>query len=246
MTALIVIAVIAAVIAAILLIPIKIYADFHGRLRLWVKVLFLRFDIIPKKESGAETPPDKPPEKPKEEAPPKEEKSEEKPKEEKPKNEKPESEKPKEQKPPEKSSPEGTAAEAEVEEAEETGGFIDRFLHYYSMAREFLDPFRRALRRLLKIDVLNVDVRVGTKDAAATAVYTGMLWGVAGNLLGLVSRFVTVKKPLVNIAPAYNETVLTAEGSCIIRTNPANIIGAAAIAALAYLKYKCKNRRNKK
>ena len=246
----IVLAVIIAVIAALLFIPIKIVISFHGRLELWMRVLFLRFKIIPRKKKAAHEPekktgekaedipekiPEEPPEKPKKNAA-------EKPKEpsEKPKREtKRESEKP--------AAPEQMeTAEDDEETAEEEAGFIDRFLHYYSIAAEFLDPFRRALRRIVRVDKLNAMIRVGTTDAADTAVYTGMTWAVAGNLLGLVTRFVTIVRPNITVEPAYNESVLSAEGDCIIHTNIANIIGAAAIVAFAYLKFRIKNRRNKK
>ena len=152
-----------------------------------------------------------------------------------------------EEAPPEQDSPEQNSSEqADEEVGEEEMNFIDRFLHYYSIAAQFLDPVRRALRRLIRIDELNAAVRVGTMDAADTAVYTGMTWGIAGNLLALVARFVTIKKRNIIVEPVYNQSVLSAEGDCIIHTNVANIIGAAAIVAFAYLKYRINNRRNKK
>ena len=250
----IVLAVIVAVIAALLFIPIKIVISFRGTLALWVKVLFLRFKLMPRRkkpEKVPEKPKEAPPEKPKEEPVERPEKPKEST-EEKPK----ERPAPKPEKKPEKSaeaeqsktaeSEQSKTAEADEETAEEELGFVDRFLHYYNIAAQFLDPFRRALRRIIRIDELNVNVRVGTPDAADTAVYTGMTWAIAGNLLGLVARFVTIKKRNITVSPAFNESVLSAEGDCIIHTNIANIIGAAAIAAFAYLKYRIINRRNKK
>ncbi len=243
----IVLAVVAALLAAILLMPVKIFAVYRGSLRVWVKVLFLRFDIIPKKEKPKERPVKKekpvkteePPERPP--APP------EPPKKEPAKPPKPEKEKPdkkqtekKREKPPKQKKPEEPAP---VEEAGETAGFVDKFLHYYDMACELIGPFKKALRRLLKLNLLKADIRVGVQDAADTAVYTGMLWAVAGNLLGLLTQFVTVERPEISIAPAYNETVLEAGGECIIRTNPANIIGAVVIAALGWLRYKRKSKK---
>lgn len=241
----IVLAVIVAVIAALVLIPIKLVVSFHGRLELCVRVLFLRFTIFPRRKEPEAPEPEMPKESPKEKVgekpkePPKEPPA--KPKEKPKKEPKKEPEK-KPEKPPKPEKP----AEAEEEIAEEEEGFIDRFLRYYSTIAEFLDPVRRALRRIVIIDELNVAVRVGTLDAADTAVYTGMTWAMAGNLIGLVARFVTIKKRNINVEPAYNESVLAAEGDCIIHTSIANIIGAAAIVAYAYLKFKIKNRRNKK
>lgn len=243
----VVFAVIAAVLIAVSLIPIRICADFRGSLQLWVKVLFLRFDIIPsKKKKSAGTPgapPKDRPEKPRE-APAglKEEnnksETEKAPEEKTDKPEKDKLKKKREEKPKKDSS-------APAEE-KETESFVDKFLRYYSMVRELFEPFRRAMRRLVHVDSLSVTVRAGTQDAAMTAIYTGMLWGIAANIIGLTARFVTLNSPSVNIVPAYNETVLSVEGGCIIRLSLANIIGAALIAGIAYLKYVIKSRRNKK
>ncbi len=252
----VVFAVIIAVIAALVLIPIRICISYHGSLSLWIRVLFLRFDIFPRRQKSRPAPEEKPPEvraekkqapaPPKEkkptkkaEKPPEAKKTDQKPAEEKPKaaeksgtSDKQKTEKPQEE----------TAPKAPEEKAE---GLIDQFLKYYRIAQQFFDPFRRALRRLIKAEKLELDVRFGTEDAADTAVYTGVLWGVAYNLLGLIARFVTVEKHRISIEPVFNDPSFSAAGDCIIRTNIANIIGAAAIAATAYLRYVIKNRRNK-
>ncbi|MGN1097590.1 MAG: hypothetical protein ACI4SS_01690, partial [Clostridia bacterium] len=52
----IVLAVVLAVIATLLFIPIRIYVSYHATLRLWVRVLFLRFDIIPRRKKKKEKP----------------------------------------------------------------------------------------------------------------------------------------------------------------------------------------------
>ncbi len=260
----IVLAVIAAVIVAILLIPIKIFAVFRGSLKLWVKVLFLRIDILPKKEKAVEAvkpdtknklreeyaapEPARPSEPPERKEQPREPERTHVPggpdKEENKKLEREKERKKAKKKPPEPKKAPAPAAEAE--EAEETAGFVDKSMRIYETVSELFGPFQRAIKRLLKVSELNVDVRVGTMDAADTAVYAGMLWAVAGNLLGLASRFVRVQKPNIRITPAYNETVLAGEGDCIICTNLGNIIGAAAIAAVAWLRYKSKSKKTKR
>lgn len=241
----VVLAVVAAFIAAILLIPIKIFADWHGSFRLWIKVMFLRFDVLPKKKKTPEPPPEKPspPVTPPKQPAPQPERPLKTPTKTEPKPEKPKDES-------QIKKNKGSEPSADTQKAAEPSGFVDKFLGYYDMASKLFDPFRRALRKLIKIEELNVSVRVGTQDAANTAIYTGMLWGAVGGMLGLVTRFMTVEKQDIAVTPAYNETVLAAAGGCIIRTNPANIIGAVAIAAIAWLRYKCKikkqNGRNKK
>lgn len=249
----VVLAVIIAVIAVLILIPIRICVSYHGSLSLRIRVLFLRFDIFPRRQNHQTESKEKPPEiKAKKKKPPASIKKD------RPPNKPPDAKK---EEAPQKSAEEkpkaeertGTSDRQNTESAqrpskapeEKAEGLIDQFLKYYRIARQFFEPFKRALRRLIKAEKLELDIRFGTEDAADTAVYTGALWAVAYNLLGLTARFVTVEKHSINIQPVFNDPSFSAAGDCIIRTNIANIIGAAAISATAYLRYVIKNRRNK-
>lgn len=243
----IVLAVAAVLIAALLLVPIRIYISYHTRLEVRLRVLFLRFDIIPRKkkeEAGkskktkeqkkepakkeAEKPPDEPAKEEKKEAA-KEERGFKEPLQ---KDEHPNPEK-------KKRSEKNESPPSEDEDRE--NGIVDTFFRYYALLEEFFEPFKRVIRLLCKVQNAELTVQVGTADAADTAAYTGMLWAAAYNILGLISRFLTVEHHSIKIEPMYNSSVLSAWGSCIIRTNIANIICAAAIAGAAYLRHKRKN-----
>lgn len=230
-------AVAAAAVLALLLIPVRICVSYRGSFSLRVKVLFLRFDLYPLKKK-------KPEAEPKENT---KEEFEQEPKEE-PKEENraaPSEPNPKEPPPPkaEEIKPPPPKAEEGPEPKPEEKGVIDKFLEYYEKFAELFTPFKRILRKLLRLEFIGAKVRVGTRDADRTAVYTGMLWGVAYNILGLLARFVTIERHSIEIEPAYNTTALSAEGECIIRLNLANIISAAAIAAAAYLRFRKKNKK---
>lgn len=114
-----------------------------------------------------------------------------------------------------------------------------------SLIKEMLGPLRRAMRRLVRAEKLDVQVQIGADDAANTAVYTGMLWGVGYNLIGLLNQVCAVESHHLNVLPSYDKPMLSAEADCILRTSLANIICAAFILGIAFLRYKFKNRRNK-
>lgn len=115
-----------------------------------------------------------------------------------------------------------------------------------SFALEMLGPLRKALRRLIRAENLSLDIRVGSGDAASTAVAVGLLWGAGYEIIALIDRLFRVEAHSLTVTPDYGAAVLGAEGSCILRTNIANIICAAAILGIAFLKYtfKTKFRRN--
>lgn len=119
---------------------------------------------------------------------------------------------------------------------------------YLNLAAEFLGPLRRAVRRLVKAESLSARVSFGTGDAAQTAVLVGLLWGAGYNLISLVDLIVKVEGQELSITPDYSGPAFEAEAACILRTNIANIICAAAILGIAYIRYilKTKLRRNKK
>ena len=123
----------------------------------------------------------------------------------------------------------------------------ERLSGYLNLAVEFLGPLRRAVRRLIKAESLSARVSFGTGDAAGTAVLVGLLWGAGYNLISLVDLIVKVEDQELSITPDYSGPAFEAEAACILRTNIANIICAAAILGIAYIRYilKTKLRRNK-
>ncbi|MCH5187075.1 MAG: DUF2953 domain-containing protein [Oscillospiraceae bacterium] len=123
----------------------------------------------------------------------------------------------------------------------------ERLSGYLNLAVEFLGPLRKAVRRLVKAESLSARVSFGTGDAAQTAILVGLLWGAGYNLISLVDLIVKVEGQELSITPDYSGPTFEAEAACILRTNIANIICAAAILGIAYIRYilKTKLRRNK-
>lgn len=82
----------------------------------------------------------------------------------------------------------------------------------------------KLLRKYARIKNISVSIRVGTGDAAITAVSAGALWAAVYALLGIVGSIIYIDKHSVDIAPDYGEAHFSAEGKCIIKSRIAYII----------------------
>ena len=102
----------------------------------------------------------------------------------------------------------------------------------------FLMETKKFLRKRFKANTVNINVSVGTADAASTAVVSGSLYGIFYGILGLIDRFIFIPKPLVNINPQFNSATFTFLLEGIIKTRIVHIIATAIIFAYKFLKYK--------
>lgn len=82
----------------------------------------------------------------------------------------------------------------------------------------------RLLNKYVCIKNFTLRLRIGTGDAATTAVSVGLIWAAIYNLLGIVGRIVYIDNHSVEITPDYTGQVYFAEGKCIIKSRVAYII----------------------
>lgn len=97
---------------------------------------------------------------------------------------------------------------------------------------DVLDLYKTAVRLLKKfvsIALVKVKVRVGTGDAATTAISTGALWAAVYNLLGIIGRIMFIDKHKVEITPDYSSASFNADGECIIKSRVVYIIIIAIV-----------------
>lgn len=67
--------------------------------------------------------------------------------------------------------------------------------------------------------------RVGVGDAASTAMVTGLFWGVKTTLIGVITRYITLRTtPRINVVPAYYSTEVDTRFLCIFRYRIGNSI----------------------
>lgn len=83
---------------------------------------------------------------------------------------------------------------------------------------EFFKSVFYLLEHYVTVRYLSLKVKVGTGDAATTAVSVGIVWASVYNLLGIVSRLVDIDDHKVESTPDYNEQIFLVDGNCIIKT----------------------------
>jgi hypothetical protein len=92
-------------------------------------------------------------------------------------------------------------------------GTIRRKLKAYRTIVQSTRQFKRWVRQFLKkveCTRWRLDFRVGTGDAAETAVVTGLLWAVSGCASGVAGQLVTLKtSPHGYVTPNYSKTEFT-------------------------------------
>lgn len=92
---------------------------------------------------------------------------------------------------------------------------------------DILELYRTAVRLLKKfvsLDSVNLKIRIGTGDAATTAISTGALWAAVYNILGIIGRIMYINSHKVEITPDYSDESFIADGKCIIKSRVVYII----------------------
>lgn len=84
------------------------------------------------------------------------------------------------------------------------------------------------LRRHLSLVRLNLSIDVGSADAAATGVLTGLCWGAAGAAVGLLAdRFRAPRPaPRIRVRARFNQTVWVMRAECMVSLRLGNAIFA--------------------
>ncbi len=104
--------------------------------------------------------------------------------------------------------------------------FVNHVSHFKNIVRHFLSK--------VSVTRLAWHSRIGTGDAAETAILYGAAWSVKGNIAGFISIFMDLKaKPDLQVIPLFNERALDTRFECIFSFRIGNAIGAA----LKILKY---------
>jgi branched-subunit amino acid ABC-type transport system permease component len=107
---------------------------------------------------------------------------------------------------------------------------IRRYVKAYHTILKTTRQFKRWARETMKkveCTRWRLDFRVGTGDAATTAVVTGLLWAVSGCASGVAGQFITLKtSPQSEIAPNYSATEFTVVWEADFRIRVSTIIGS--------------------
>lgn len=70
----------------------------------------------------------------------------------------------------------------------------------------------------IRIDVYKWETIVGTGDAMDTGLISGLLWGIKGSTLGIVSNYAQLHtNPIISVSPEFNKQIYTSRFECILR-----------------------------
>ena len=79
----------------------------------------------------------------------------------------------------------------------------------------------------------------GAGDAAVTGSFTGILWALKGNVIGLVSNYFKLKQqPQIIVEPKFDQLMLNTSFSCIFSFR----IGHAILAGIRFVRHFKKGR----
>lgn len=134
------------------------------------------------------------------------------------------------------------APDPKAEPAKSPFAAVERVASELKNLKEILGAFSKITRWLICAESVEVKIRLGSSEADKTAVACGMLWAVGANLRTLLGGLVRVKNYNLNITPDYSQSVFEWKARCILRTNSAKLISAAAIVALRYVFCKKRNK----
>lgn len=112
-------------------------------------------------------------------------------------------------------------AEETVKKAEKSVGKLgERIRHYASVSKKATT----LARKYAKIKSISLRMKIGAGDAPSTAISTGIMWGQVYTLIGIIGSIMYIDNHDVDVTPVYNETVLSIDGECIIKSRIVYII----------------------
>ena len=105
--------------------------------------------------------------------------------------------------------------------------FTDRLIKAQEKIRHFYDihtKLSQLTKKYFNVEKFEVNIDVGTGDAATTAISVGALWAVVYNFIGALGMLIYIDNPEVEILPNYKETRFKTNARCILSCRIVHII----------------------
>lgn len=99
---------------------------------------------------------------------------------------------------------------------------------------------KRYVRKKIKIENIDFNMKFGLDDAAHTGIATGAAWGSLYNVFGFVSLLFKVKSHKFNITPVFDGECFALEFGSRIEFSLSNILAIAFAVMINYIKAKIK------
>jgi len=119
---------------------------------------------------------------------------------------------------------------------------LSNYTKTFKILKKVYSKNRWYIRKRFNIDKLNLHLKFGLGDAAATGIMTGAIWSLLYSFLALLSQIGTVKKHFFEVAPVYTESGFAFQSSIKLSLRLINII---SVVLRLYLTYKKVSKENK-
>jgi uncharacterized membrane protein len=123
------------------------------------------------------------------------------------------------------------------EEKSKPGKSPDREIDGIDFILDVFGASRKFVRKHVALTSFELNIELGTGNAASTAIGVGAIWGIAYNMLSLIDKLVQVKKPKVDVKPNYGEASFAIRAQGIIEARIVHIIAIAVIFVYKYFKH---------
>ena len=137
-----------------------------------------------------------------------------------------------------------TKKEKEKKEAEKIEGkdnFIDKAKRLKNNANILSNTFSASkghIKNAITVKNINLDMKFGLGDAAATGISTGILWGTVYSVFALVCKLFTVNTHNFSIDPIFNKKTVQIRLDGVVYTRLADVLTAAFVIFKNYSKAK--------
>lgn len=102
------------------------------------------------------------------------------------------------------------------------------------------EKWLRNLLKIFKVEEFRWQTEMGVGDAAATGTLSGLIWGIKGSVIGLMTHFFTMKTyPSIDVRPHFQEAVMITTVSFSITFIPVQMM----LAGMKLVYYWLKERR---
>lgn len=117
---------------------------------------------------------------------------------------------------------------------------VQRFIDDLRLLQRFLKHvvgFHTIVRKFMKktsIDDFHWTTKIGTGDAALTGSASGVIWGIKGNALGIITNYMKLKTtPEIEVLPDFQQMMLKTTFKCMVSFR----LGHAMLAGLKVLRH---------
>lgn len=125
--------------------------------------------------------------------------------------------------------------------------FFEKAKNAYKLFNEIKCTYslsKKKIKKKIVADKIILNLNFGLSDAAKTGIATGTLWACVYNILGFISKIITIGTPEINITPIFEKKYIEFESECIFTARGVNLISIIASLGINYIKVR-KNNKNK-